>query len=133
MTGDGDVQLVVLVYERRKFMNSLVGSLALILFLSQPLAAQMGSGKKLSETEKEGQRLFLQRCSVCHLGVPPEYETYGPSLSKEVVADIGEEDVRELIRLGSGRGSKRMPGFQYGLKQADIDKIVAYLKTMEKK
>ena len=121
-------------------MKFLMGLFGLILFLAQPLAAQeevarMVSGKSLSETEKAGQKLFLQRCSVCHLGVPPAYETYGPSLvnAKELIADIGEDGAREIIMQGAGRGSRRMPGFQYGLKPAEIDKIIAFLKTRERK
>src|SRR4051794_11713254 len=98
--------------------------LLLIAILPKPIAAQTPSAKGLSETERSGLKLFLQRCSICHLGVPPRYETYGPLLHKEVIAARGDAAVRRLIMDGSAR----MPGFQYVLKPADLDNIISYLK-----
>jgi streptogramin lyase len=86
-----------------------------------------GSSKPATQTTM-GKKLFLQRCSLCHLGVPPSFETYGPSLHKELVAERGEEAVRKTI-MG---GSPKMPAWKYSLRPADIDKILAYLKTVTK-
>lgn len=109
-------------------MGSVVWLFVLILFLPQPLAAQTVSAKGLSETEKTGLELFLQRCSVCHLGLPPRYQTYGPLLHQEVVAARGDDAVRKKIM----EGSQLMPGFQYTLKPADINNIIAWLKAVKK-
>ena len=93
-----------------------------------PMTAQTLSDKGLSETERSGLRLFLQRCSICHLGVSPRYQTFGPLLHKEVIAVRGDEAVRKKIM----EGSQTMPGFQYILKPADLDHIVSYLKALPK-
>jgi mono/diheme cytochrome c family protein len=100
----------------------------LALILLKPMAAQTVSAKGLSEEEKPGLKLFLQRCAVCHLGLPPRYQRYGPVLHKELIAARGDEAVRKKIM----EGSQLMPGFQYTLKPADVDRIVTYLKVVSK-
>ena len=87
-----------------------------------------GSGQPLTETEKAGEKLFFQRCSVCHLGIPPRYPTYGPLLDQQLVASKGEDAVRNRIM----EGSPRMPGWKYSLKPSDIENIISYLKTVPK-
>jgi mono/diheme cytochrome c family protein len=52
---------------------------------------------------------------------------YGITLNKELV-DGNEDMIRDYIR----NGSRRMPGFKYGLEPAEIDAIVEYLKTVPK-
>jgi mono/diheme cytochrome c family protein len=79
----------------------------------------------LAELPRSGQQLFVQSCGICHLKPTLTSERYGPALSKETV-EGREEAVRELIRTGTAR----MPGFQYGLAPAQIDAIIAYLKTV---
>jgi mono/diheme cytochrome c family protein len=44
----------------------------------------------------------------------------------ETVKARGESAVREKIRVGS----RRMPGFQYTFDGPNIDRIIAYLKTV---
>ena len=96
---------------------------------SANLGQTISAGSSNSATQATmGKKLFLQRCSLCHLGVPPAFETYGPSLHKELVTERGEEAVRKTI-LG---GSPKMPGWKYSLRPTDIDEILAYLKTVTK-
>jgi mono/diheme cytochrome c family protein len=102
--------------------------LLLIAILPKPIAAQTPSAKGLSETERSGLKLFLQRCSICHLGVPPKYQTYGSLLHKEVIAARGDQAVRKVIL----EGSQRMPGFQYVLNPTDVDNLISYLKAVPK-
>jgi mono/diheme cytochrome c family protein len=83
--------------------------------------------KSLTSAQAAGKKLFVQRCSVCHLPALPSYTAYGPVLDGAVVADRGEEAVRLQIM----HGSPRMPGFQYTLSTAEIDQIVSYLKNLE--
>jgi len=52
---------------------------------------------------------------------------YGIQLNKELV-DGNEDMIRDYIR----NGSKKMPGFKYGLEPSEIDAIVEYLKTVPK-
>ena len=81
----------------------------------------------LSEGELRGKKLFVQRCSLCHdlLGQPAA-STVGPWVDGETVKARGEAAVRDKIK----NGSRRMPGFQYTFDAPDIDRILAYLKTV---
>jgi mono/diheme cytochrome c family protein len=101
-----------------------------VLF-SVPLCAAQNHGLRTSASEKEknlGKRIFFQRCSLCHLGQPTKYETFGPLLYGEVIAARGDEVVRKKIM----DGSPAMPGFKYTLTSTDVDSIIAYLKTVRK-
>jgi mono/diheme cytochrome c family protein len=81
----------------------------------------------LSEIELAGKKLFVQRCALCHdlLGQPAT-TTVGPWVDGEVVKARGEAAVRQKI-LG---GSSRMPAWKYTLDAAQVDAVVAYLKTV---
>jgi mono/diheme cytochrome c family protein len=86
-------------------------------------AQQPGDG--LNDQQRLGRQILAQSCGVCHL--PPERNarTYGPSLNK--AAGSGDEAImREYIV----NGTPRMPAFKYFLKPAEIDAIIAYLKTV---
>jgi mono/diheme cytochrome c family protein len=89
-------------------------------------AAVLGSKKSLSASELAGKKIFIQRCSVCHLPGMATYPTFGPLLDGNVIASESEAAVRKAITVGSSR----MPGFQYTLTPAEIDQIVLYLKTL---
>jgi mono/diheme cytochrome c family protein len=83
--------------------------------------------KTLTTAQAAGKKLFVQKCSVCHLPALPSYTAYGPLLDNNVVSDRGEDAVREQIKGGSAR----MPGFQYELSSVEIEQIVGYLKTLD--
>jgi mono/diheme cytochrome c family protein len=103
----------------------------IFLICSFPVASfaqQSSSGNALTNTQKEGRRLFVQRCSICHISPNTVSKPNGPSLSKDLVE--GNEDlVREAIM--DGREGK-MPGYKYGMEPSEIDAIVEYLKTVER-
>ena len=81
----------------------------------------------LSEDAKKGRNLWLQRCAFCHDGVgTPTYNTLGPWLDSALVTARGEATVRDKIL----KGSAAMPGFQYGLRSAQVDQLVTFLKTI---
>jgi mono/diheme cytochrome c family protein len=90
--------------------------------MAQPVA----NAPALNAKELLGMRLFNQSCRVCH--TKPQAtspQQYGPVLSKSSLG--GQDDVmRELI----SNGTPRMPGFKYSYDAAQIDAIVAYLKTV---
>ena len=72
-----------------------------------------------------GMRLFNQSCRVCHTKPQLVSPQYAPVLSMNTLG--GKADVmREVI----GNGTPRMPGFKYHFKPAEIDAIVAYIKTI---
>jgi mono/diheme cytochrome c family protein len=99
---------------------------ALSLFPTM-LRAQGAKPGDLNPTQKLGQRIFQQRCGVCHTKVNAAAPMYGVNLYKDLV-DGNEDMIRDYIR----NGSNRMPGFKYGLEPAEIDAIVEYLKTVPK-
>ena len=94
-----------------------------------PLAAQT---PKLSGRELAGKKLFLQRCSICHmppLNTPqdPDPKPYGPKLNGFVRDQATEDRARQAIL----NGTTRMPGFQYGLTKEQIETIIGYLKVFK--
>lgn len=97
------------------------GVLLLLLVLPNSTSAQGA----LNEQQRLGQTLFTQSCGVCHLKPQITANTFGPTLSKESAG--GRDDVmRETIT----NGTPRMPGFKHTFEPAQIDAIVAYLKTV---
>lgn len=97
-----------------------------------PLGApQVGPpNAELSPTELRGKKVFLQRCSICHLPPlyePPSVKPYGPLLTGYLRNPQMEARARTAIR----EGTPRMPGFQYGLQPSEIDDVIAFLKTMK--
>ena len=110
-------------------MKFLTWPILLTLLVPPSQAAQnMPASQPSSDAEKTGEKLFFQRCSVCHLGTPPRYQAYGPLLDQELVASRGEDSVRNRIL----EGSPKMPGWKYSFKAVDVDNILAYLKTVKK-
>jgi mono/diheme cytochrome c family protein len=100
---------------------------ALLILCSSAFAAwsQTGNEPKLDETQLTGLRLFNQSCRVCHTKPQLTSPQYGPVLSKD--SGGGREDVmRQVI----SDGTPRMPGFKHHFEPAQIDAIVAYLKTV---
>jgi mono/diheme cytochrome c family protein len=76
----------------------------------------------LNETELAGRALFAQRCANCHGG---SAQRPGPPLGKPTIDRLGDSAVRDKVR----KGSTMMPGFEHSLDAAQIDQLVAFLKT----
>ena len=83
-----------------------------------------------SASVESGKKLFVQRCSVCHLPPlgPGEPSSYAKSLAGIVKNRETEAAARDVIQKGV---PTRMPGFQHGLTSTEIDQIVAYLSTLK--
>lgn len=81
----------------------------------------------LTETQREGARLFMQRCNVCHGAAMNSVDSYGPLLTRHQI-EGREGFVRQTIM----EGTARMPAFKYGLGSGQIDMIVDYLTTVER-
>jgi mono/diheme cytochrome c family protein len=79
----------------------------------------------LTATQKLGRQVFAQSCGICHLPPQINARTYGPLLSKDT-AGGSDEVIRGLI----SEGTPRMPAFKHYLARAEIDAIIAYLKTV---
>lgn len=103
-----------------------IARLLVLISLGAPLAAQQTPpSASLTPTERAGERVFLQRCSLCHLGSAPTYKPYGPRLDG-LVTTKGEEPVRAVI----ADGAPGMPAWRYSLQPSDIDAILAYMKKL---
>jgi mono/diheme cytochrome c family protein len=128
----GDKQL------RHFVLPLLMGSLLLqpSLFAQTKAGAPFRPNANLTAQEKSGERLFFQRCSLCHVpqysktsavsDLPPVYISLD-GLFKD--ADAGMEATARTFIMN---GTQRMPAFKYGLKPEEIDSVIAYLKTLPK-
>jgi mono/diheme cytochrome c family protein len=96
--------------------------LAAFLLASGPAAHAQDEG--LSDTQREGRRLFSQNCTICHLTPEKGANTYGPLLHK---ASAGGND--DLMRAFIVNGTQRMPAFKFHLGEAEINAVIAYLRT----
>ena len=99
--------------------------------LAAGLSAQQTSAPAAAQTPSDsGKKLFVQRCSVCHMPPlgPGEPRSYARSLTGFVKTPQTEATARQIIQKGI---PSRMPGFQLGLEPAQIDQIVAYLSTLK--
>jgi len=90
-------------------------------------AQQAAQSTPLNDSQKLGQRIFEQRCGICHAPARAGFVMYGTYLNKDLI-NGNEDAIKEMIRTGTSK----MPGFKYGLKPAEIDAIVEYLKTVPK-
>jgi mono/diheme cytochrome c family protein len=103
--------------------------LGFVSLLSPGLGAQQAKPvNPLTDTQKEGRRIFQQRCAICHTPPTVVAKRYGPALYKEIVED-NDDTIRETIMEGR---EALMPGFKYGLTRPEIDSIIEYLKTVKR-
>jgi mono/diheme cytochrome c family protein len=78
--------------------------------------------------ETRGEALFTRHCPICHLGRPSASRPYVGRNLRGILKNAKpplEASVREAIR----KGGDKMPGFQYNLTPAQIDDLIAYLRT----
>src|SRR6267143_2462488 len=104
-------------------MKLRISTFAVALAAATPAAHAQQTG--LNETQLLGRQVFAQSCGICHLQPSLGVKTYGPVLNKTAAA--GND---EVMRAFIVNGTDRMPAFKYYLKPAEIDAIVAYLRTV---
>jgi mono/diheme cytochrome c family protein len=81
----------------------------------------------IAEDVAGGRVIWLQRCAYCHDGLgTPTYNTIGPWIDSSIVQARSEAKIRDKI----ANGSPLMPAFQYGLTAAQIDQVIAFLKSV---
>lgn len=84
-----------------------------------------------SRAATRGEAWFYQRCSLCHMGRIVKDETYQPmALRLNGVLKDATPDREAAVRDQIQRGSLRMPGFRYNLTPAELEELMAYLKTL---
>ena len=79
----------------------------------------------LNDQQRLGRQILAQSCGVCHLPPARNAQTYGPPLNK--AAGGGDDGVMRQYILD---GTPRMPAFKYYLQPAQIDAIIAYVRTV---
>ncbi len=104
-------------------MKHSVSTLLFVLAAAAPAAYAQQTN--LNETQLLGRQVFAQSCGICHLQPSLGVKTYGPLLNKAAAA--GND---EVMRAFIVNGSERMPAFKYYLKPAEIDAIIAYVRTV---
>ena len=103
-----------------------VSTLLLVLAAAAAYAQQSDVREtQLSETQLLGRQVFAQSCGICHLQPSLGVKTFGPLLDKTAAA--GND---EVMRAFIANGTERMPAFKYYLKPAEIDAIIAYVRTV---
>ena len=90
-----------------------------------PAAAPAQSADNGTDQTQLGMRLFNQSCRVCHTKPQLSSPQYAPVLSMNTLGGK-----TEVMHETIANGTPRMPGFKYHFKPAEIDAIVAYIKTI---
>ncbi len=101
------------------------GISTLLFALAAAAPAARAQPADLDETQKLGRQVFAQSCGICHLQPSMGVKTYGPPLNKAAAAGSDE-----VMRAFIVNGTDRMPSFRYYLKPAEIDAIIAYVRTL---
>ena len=96
-----------------------------LLTASAPYAFAQQPPDGLNDQQRLGRQVFAQSCGVCHLPPARGAGTYGPVLGK--TSGGGNDD---LVRKVILEGTPRMPGFKYMLQPAQVDAIVAFIRTV---
>jgi mono/diheme cytochrome c family protein len=97
----------------------------LLIVLAAAARAAHAQQSDLNEMQLRGRQVFAQSCGICHLQPSLGVKTYGPPLNKAATA--GND---EIMRAFIVNGTDRMPAFKYYLKPAEIDAIIAYVRTV---
>lgn len=113
----------------------LIFSVKVSLQAQQPLpTAVPGFYDGLDKTAvavRQGEATFYQRCSLCHLPrIRKAGTTPGPAPSLTGLLKGADKEEENRVRSYILKGSNLMPGWQYSLKPAEIDEVIAYLKTL---
>lgn len=111
--------------------TALLSLVALVLGTPAGLAAQTRlTNPTLTDQQKRGEALFLQRCPLCH--VPSnEKKTQGIQASSDLVGlfqrpTANEAAVRRIVQEGLPR---LMPAFRYSVTGGNLDDLIAYLRV----
>ena len=72
----------------------------LVYFSAQRSRPASRYRKTAQRFQKLGQRVFQQRCAICHAPARPGFQITGPALYKDLV-NGSEDAIKEIIRSGS--------------------------------
>jgi mono/diheme cytochrome c family protein len=107
-------------------------ALALVPVLVLGLAA--GCDDKVAGGRSDGPAIFAEACARCHGpgGVPDASMVAQLGVkdltSEHVQRELGDDQIRQRILRGSD--NRRMPAFQGALSDAQVDAVVAYVRSL---
>src|SRR5207245_11722658 len=111
--------------ERRRGNRMKHGVSTLLFALAAVAPAAHAQQSALNETQQLGRQVFAQSCGIGHLQPSLGVQPYGPVLS--TAAPGGNDEVMRAFLLN---GTDRMPASNEYLKPAEIDAIIAYVRTV---
>ena len=79
----------------------------------------------LTKDQSNGRALLAQNCGVCHLQIEVGSKSFGPYLNQETLGG-NKAAIQSVIQYGN----EKMPGFKYTLNVAQMNAIIAYMKTV---
>jgi len=106
-------------------MKRTVFAVAFVVAAGSPCAFAQQARDGLTDQQRRGRQVMAQSCGVCHLPPARNARTYGPPLHK---GSAGADDVK--MRQYILEGTPRMPAFKQFLQPAEVDAIIAYVRTL---
>ena len=106
-------------------MFARLATFALCLLAFTEVQAQQTPLPKLNPEQTEGRAIFSKSCTICHLPLQVGAPTFGPKLNQ---ASLNGDP--ETLHGVISNGMPHMPGFKHMYSQAQIDSIIAYLRTV---
>ena len=98
---------------------------AILVFAAALYPVVASAQANLTPQQQHGRMILTQNCNICHLPQNPGSTTYGPPLNK-TSANGDDKLMKEVIQ----NGLVKMPGWKYTLKDADINDVIAYVRTL---
>lgn len=98
------------------------------LYSIQSSQAQTSIAEKNAASVHAGEEVFTQNCHQCHAVFEGQYSV-GPNLHLEMKKPHPKKspsEIREILKNGKGR----MPSFNEKLSEADVDDLLAYIRTL---
>lgn len=108
--------------------------LAIAFCLSAPRALAQAASTPTANAAPSGADLFQHRCAGCH-GADGEAHTragtsfHALDFHDPAVMKMSDSDLSAIIH----NGKNRMPAFGNRLSQSDIEQVIAYIHTLQKK
>lgn len=108
-------------------LSAATALVAILLWMPQVVFAQDSA---LNGNQREGRRIFQQKCAFCHVPSYAGARKGGPGLSNQTIQSEGEAAVRDAITNGHFDEPVKMPGWKYTLSPKQIEDVIQYLKTL---
>ena len=129
--GTADMRMSSTTWTRTMATLLLVATVTLVRPPDVSTQARPAAQASSAGAARRGEAWFYQRCSLCHMGRTVKddvYQPMGPLLNG--VLKGASPDREKAIRAQIQRGSPRMPGFEYTFPPAELEELIAYMKTL---